>query len=220
MFNLAVWARILPFLCYLAFIVLADLLGRLGWQPAELRWLYPVKIALVLLLLVVFWRHYRELAAPRLKPALALVSVLTGVVVLFLWINLDAPWMLLGQSGGYDPRAGGQLLWPLVAVRLAGATLVVPVMEELFWRSFLLRWIEAPAFAQVTPAAVGWKSLLVVTLLFGVEHNLWLAGMVAGAAYSLLYMRSGNLWSAILAHATTNGLLGCWIISTGSWNYW
>lgn len=220
MFNLAAWARILPFLCYLSFIALADLLARLGWQADQLRWLYPAKIAAVLLLLVVFWRHYRELAAPRLGPAAALAAVAVGVVILLLWINLDAGWMQLGQSAGYDPRAGGELLWPLVAVRLAGAALVVPVMEELFWRSFLLRWLEAPGFEAVAPRAVRWKSFVIVMVLFGVEHNLWLAGMVAGAAYGWLYMRSNNLWSAILAHGVTNGLLGTWIIVTGSWNYW
>jgi CAAX prenyl protease-like protein len=220
MVSLAAWARTLPFLCYLAFIALADLLARLGWQPDQLRWLYPAKIAAVLLLLVVFWRHYGELKSPWPRGAGMLAAVAAGGVVLLLWINLDAGWMQLGQPAGYDPRRDGQLLWPLVAVRLAGAALVVPVMEELFWRSFLLRWLEAPAFEAVAPSAVRWKSLLIVTVLFGVEHNLWLAGMVAGAAYGWLYMRSNNLWSAILAHGVTNGLLGVWIIATGSWIYW
>jgi CAAX prenyl protease-like protein len=60
----------------------------------------------------------------------------------------------------------------------------------------------------------------VTVILFGVEHNLWLAGMVAGVVYGLLYMRSNTLWSPILAHSVTNGLLGGWIIYTGNWGYW
>jgi membrane protease YdiL (CAAX protease family) len=44
--------------------------------------------------------------------------------------------------------------------------------------------------------------------------------MVAGAAYTLLYMRSGTLWAPTLAHAVTNGLLGAWILATGNWTYW
>jgi CAAX prenyl protease-like protein len=56
--------------------------------------------------------------------------------------------------------------------------------------------------------------------LFGIEHNLWLAGIVAGAAYGFLYVWHRTLWSPILAHALTNGLLGAWIVYTGNWTYW
>jgi CAAX prenyl protease-like protein len=49
---------------------------------------------------------------------------------------------------------------------------------------------------------------------------LWLAGIVAGAAYSVLFMRHRTLWSPILAHAVTNGLLGMWVVATGNWSYW
>jgi CAAX prenyl protease-like protein len=220
MFSRAARARILPFATYLLFIVLADLLGRAGFTGAQLRWLYPAKIAAVTALLVVFWAHYHELRTPRMPlPAVAL-AVAAGVVVLVLWLNLDAGWMVLGQSAGYDPSGEGALWWLLVGVRWLGATLVVPVMEELFWRSFLMRWLEAPDFEQVDPATVKWRHIVVTVILFGVEHNLWLAGVAAGLAYSLLYRRQRNLWSPILAHAVTNGLLGVWIICTANWTYW
>ena len=93
-------------------------------------------------------------------------------------------------------------------------------MEELFWRSFLLRWIDSPDFDSVDPAHISWRGFVVTVILFGFEHNLWLAGIVAGAAYSILYVRYRNLWAPILAHAVTNGVLGLWIISTGNWTYW
>ena len=64
------------------------------------------------------------------------------------------------------------------------------------------------------------KAFVVTVLLFGFEHNLWLAGIVAGAAYGFLYVRHRTLWSPILAHALTNGLLGAWIVYTGNWTYW
>ncbi|HEU4775606.1 MAG TPA: CAAX prenyl protease-related protein, partial [Telluria sp.] len=143
-----------------------------------------------------------------------------GVTVLLLWINLNAGWMTLGQSAGFDPVTDGRIDWLLVAARIAGAALVVPVMEELFWRSYLMRWIASARFLQVRPAQLGLRSFVVTVVLFGFEHNLWLAGIVAGAVYSVLYMRSGTLWSPILAHGVTNGLLGAWIISTGHWTYW
>jgi CAAX prenyl protease-like protein len=225
MFNRAAWARILPFAAYLFFIVAGDVLERLGVSAEALRWLYPVKIAAVALLLALFWRQYAELGPDQFKrfrssPAAGVTALATGVLVLVLWISLDTGWMVIGSPSGFDPRSHGQLDWLLVAIRIAGAALVVPVMEELFWRSFLMRWIASPDFESVEPSQLGFKSFLITVLLFGFEHNLWLAGIVAGAAYSLLYMRHRNLWSPILAHAVTNGLLGIWVVRTGNWSFW
>lgn len=224
MFNRAAWLRILPFAAYLAFIVIGDVLERLGVPQDALRWLYPAKIALVALLLALFWRQYKELSREftpfYLAPLHALTALVTGVLVLVLWISLDAGWMVIGSPSGFDPRVDGRIDWLLVAIRIAGAALVVPVMEELFWRSFLMRWVDTADFESVDPSQLSIKSFVITVLLFGVEHNLWLAGIVAGAAYSLLYMRHRNLWSPILAHAVTNGLLGVWVVRTGSWSYW
>ena len=242
MFTAESLPRILPFLVYMAFIVIGDLLARLGWTSDQLRYLYGVKVGAVLAVLLYYRRRYCELAAPRLAgprlagPRLAgprltsagpsartlavAVAVASGLLVLVLWINLDAAWMTVGTSAGFDPRNDGRIDWMLVALRLFGAALVVPVMEELFWRSFLMRWIDSPAFLHMNPANTRLKAFLVTAVLFGFEHNLWLAGIVAGAVYSLLYMRSQTLWSPILAHAVTNGMLGLWIISTNHWTYW
>ena len=220
MFSHAAWLRILPFAAYLFFIVAGDVLERMGVAASSLLWLYPAKIAVVALLLALFWRHYTELRPFRLSPTQALIAVATGVVVLVLWVSLDAGWMIFGSPSGFDPRSEGRIDWLLVAIRIAGAALVVPVMEELFWRSFLMRWIVAPNFDSVEPSQLGLKSFIITVLLFGFEHNLWLAGIVAGAAYSVLYMRHRSLWSPILAHAVTNGLLGLWVVRTGNWSYW
>ena len=220
MFSHAAWLRILPFAAYLFFIVAGDVLERMGVAASSLLWLYPAKIAVVALLLALFWRYYTELRPFRLSPTQALIAIATGVVVLVLWVSLDADWMIIGSPSGFDPRSEGRIDWLLVAIRIAGAALVVPLMEELFWRSFLMRWIVAPNFDSVDPSQLGLKSFIITVLLFGFEHNLWLAGIVAGAAYSLLYMRHRSLWSPILAHAVTNGLLGLWVVRTGNWSYW
>jgi CAAX prenyl protease-like protein len=220
LFNRAAWVRILPFAAYMVFIVIGDVLERLGVAAGPLRWLYPVKVGLVALLLALFWRQYGEVRRFRLSPPAVLVAIAVGIGVLLLWVSLDAGWMVVGSASGFDPRDGGRIDWLLVAIRIAGAALVVPIMEELFWRSFLMRWIVHPDFESVEPPQLGLKSFLITVLLFGFEHNLWLAGIVAGAAYSLLYLRHRQLWSPILAHAVTNGLLGVWVVMTGNWSYW
>ncbi|MBB3119597.1 CAAX prenyl protease-related protein [Pseudoduganella violacea] len=213
--------RILPFAAYMACIAIADLLDRFGLAAAELRWLYAVKIGVVLALLFACRRHYRELAWQPLGARGWLAAVASGLLVLLLWVHLDAAWMQIGTPAGFDPRgAGGQIDWPLALVRIAGAALVVPLMEELFWRSFLLRWLERADFLKVNPAHVKFKAFIVTVILFGLEHHLWFAGMVAGAAYGLVYMRSQNLWSPIIAHAVTNGGLGVWVLMTGNWSFW
>lgn len=213
--------RILPFALYMAFIAITDGLQRVGWTTAELYWLYPVKAGVVLLALLACWRSYSELAWRGMSARTALVSAAIGFAVFLLWVNLDAGWMQIGSPDGYQPRgATGQLDWTLIAVRIAGAALVVPLMEELFWRSFLMRWIDAPDFLRVQPARITLKALAFTVVLFGFEHSLWLAGMVAGAAYGLLYMRTATLWAPIIAHAVTNGSLGIWVVITGNWTYW
>jgi len=214
-------ARILPFAAYMAFIVLADLWPAPGVATIDARWLYAAKIAAVVALLWACRRHYVELARFDLSARGAVAAMAVGLLVFVLWINLDASWMQFGVSAGFDPRdAGGAIEWRLALIRIAGAALVVPIMEELFWRSLVLRWLESADFLGVAPARVGIRALAITALLFGVEHQLWFAGIVAGIAYSLLYMRSGSLWAAILAHGVTNGALGIWVLATGNWHYW
>ena len=220
MLSKAAWVRSIPFLVYILFIIVVDVLGRLGVPAADLRWMYAVKIGAVVLTLLMFWRHYTELHSWRLSPIWTATSIVVGVLVFFLWINLSSGWLLIGSPEGFDPRTNGQIDWLMVAVRIAGAALVVPIMEELFWRSFLMRWIEQSDFQSVLPAAVRLQSMLIASVLFGFEHNQWLVGIIAGVAYSFLYMRQGTLWSAIVAHAVTNGVLGVWIVRSASWTYW
>ena len=220
MFSRAAWVRIVPFATYLAFIVLVDGLTRLGVPAASLRWLYAVKVSMVALTLVIFWRHYTELQRWRVSPTMVAVALAAGMLVWWLWITLDAPWMLVGTSDGFDPRTNGQIDWLMVSVRIAGAALVVPVMEELFWRSFLMRWIDHVNFEQVTPGRVRPWGVLASALMFGFEHNQWFAGVVAGLVYSALYRRQGMLWSAIVAHGVTNLALGLWIVHAQMWTYW
>lgn len=220
MLSHAAWVRILPFLVYLVFIAVAELFGRFGVPAASVRWLYPVKIFAVLVTLLICWRHYTELHSWRLGPISTACALAVGMSVFVLWIGLDAGWMVIGTPAGFDARNDGQVDWLMVTLRIGGAALVVPVMEELFWRSFLLRWLDATDFQDVDARRVRLQSVAIAALLFGFEHNQWLAGIVAGLAYSALYLRTRSLWSPIVAHALTNGVLGLWIVHTGSWHYW
>lgn len=213
--------RVLPFALYIALLALEGVLPDLA-PGFDARWLYPVKAGLVAVALAVLWRHYSELKTWGLSAINLLLSVAVGIVVLVLWVNLDAGWMLLGEAGeGYNPNdSAGQIDWLLVAFRIAGAALVVPLMEELFWRSFLQRWVHQPDFLALDPAQIGLKALLIASALFAVEHLQWFAGLIAGLAYGWLYIRTRTLWAPIVAHAVTNGGLGAYVVVTGRWSFW
>lgn len=215
-------ARCLPFGLYIVFLALNP------WLTAALpgvdpRWWYGVQIALVLAALVVFRRDYSELrASAPVRRNDWLLTLLLGVAVFVVWINLDFGWAVIGEGkAGFVPLTSeGGLDWPFVVLRIFGAAAVVPIMEELFWRSFVQRWVDQQDFLALAPAAVSWKALLLTSLVFGFEHGQWLAGVVAGVAYGWLYRRTGSLWPAILAHAVTNFMLGVWVVHSGQWQFW
>lgn len=217
----AAFARCLPFVVFMALLALR------GYVPASLgldaRWIYGGQTLIVAGPLAWYWRDYGELARQNLPDARETAwAIVVGIVVFALWVRLDAPWMQLGEAAAsFVPLdAAGQPIWALIALRLAGATLVVPVMEELFWRSFLMRWIQHPGFERVDPQTVGLKAVVLSTFVFVLAHTLWLAAIVAGLAYALLYRRTARLWTAVIAHAVTNGLLGVWVIWSGRWEFW
>lgn len=216
-----IFVRSLPFGLYIAILIVESLLPD-RVPGFDLRWLYPMKAGLVALALALLWRHYTELKSYALPFRHLLLSLVVGLLVFVLWIKLDADWMLIGELGnGFNPTdANGKLDWMWVAFRLSGAALVVPVMEELFWRSFIQRWIQKADFLTLNPAQIGLKAVLVASALFAVAHLQWLAGLVAGLVYGWLYVRTRNLWASVIAHAVTNGALGAYVVNTRQWSLW
>jgi uncharacterized protein len=144
------------------------------------------------------------------------------VLVFLAWIAFDSGWAAFGPRGtGFVPMAGEGAIDPtLVLLRLFGLVLVVPIMEELFWRSFLMRWIDKRDFGALDPRRTSLLAFALSSALFALEHTLWFAGLLAGLAYAWIYRRTGNLRAPILSHAITNGTLGLWILATGSWHLW
>ena len=213
-------ARIAPFAAFVA------LLAAQPWIAAhgiDARWVNVSRGVAAASLLAFFWREYRELHVARLLPAREwLIAIATGVAVFAAWTTFDHGWAVVGSTGaGFVPLgADGRIDWTLAMLRFAALAAVVPVMEELFWRSFLLRWIDARDFLAFDPRRASLRAFALSSALFASEHSLWFAGLLAGAAYNWVYMRNGNLWAPIIAHGATNGTLGIWIIATHHWRFW
>jgi uncharacterized protein len=215
--------RIAPFAVFMAFVIAGSLLPEApealrAWDP---RHLFSLRAVVVALLLAVFWREFQELRDIALRGDQSTAAVCAGLFVFVAWISLDQPWATFGQTAGFDPTRGdGSMDWTLATFRVLGLAVVVPVMEELFWRSYLLRWIQQQDFLALDPRKIGLRANLICAALFASEHSLWLAGLIAGLVYNFVYMRTGNLWMPVISHATTNALLGIWILATGHWQFW
>lgn len=189
-----------------------------GWYPLA----YACKLAIVCAALLVLREPLSDI---RPSGRVVAPSVVVGLLVCVLWVGLEklVPYPHLGSRVGFNPFEAigdprGQ--YAFVLVRLFGLAIVVPVMEELFWRSFVMRWLEHPQFEAVPPQRVTIKPVVLSTFAFMLVHPLWLAAIVAGAAYAALYVRTGRLWNAVIAHAVTNGALGVWVVATGHWQFW
>ena len=217
-------ARIVPFMAFILIMASTSFVPEqaglvLGFDA---RWLYVLRISLVGALLWFFRNSYEELSTgPRIDHQHWPLAVAVGVIVFLLWIQLDRDGLRMSSSQGFDPRSpNAALQLVFVSSRTMGAAVIVPIMEELFWRSFLLRWLHNANFTTVNPGEIRLRALLLSSVLFAMEHNLWFAGWLAGLAYGWLYTYTRNLWSAILAHSITNGILSGWILFTYRWEFW
>jgi CAAX prenyl protease-like protein len=212
---------IAPFATFLAFLAL----GRL--TPIGVEWMYPVRVMVVLAVLLVVSRPVIDL---RVSNALGSVSL--GVAVFVIWVAPDLLWpgyrghwvftnSIMGEVSSSAPEAVRSN--PVfIGFRLAGCVLLVPVVEELFWRGWLVRWIiDGQDFRKVPLGAYTALSFWAGSLLFASEHGpFWDVGLIAGAAYNWWMMRTRNLADCILAHAVTNGCLSIYVLASGQWQYW
>ena len=116
----------------------------------------------------------------------------------------------------YEPSVCG---WPLTIVKLVGSAFVIAPVEEVFFRSFLYRRLQAEDFRAVPLSRFDLSSFLWMVFLFTLEHDRPVVAAMAGAAYGLLAIRFG-LGSAIVAHVVTNLALGLHVIYWGEWWFW
>ena len=65
-----------------------------------------------------------------------------------------------------------------------------------------------------------YRSLAISSVLFGVTHSLWTAGIIAGAAYGALAVKTERIGEAVAAHATTNLLIAIQVLLFGAWQLW
>jgi CAAX prenyl protease-like protein len=213
----------LPYVAPMALFLL--LTAAEGKAPKE--WyvpLYGLKAALVTVALLIFGKAWRHEVKPELK--FLPVAILVGLVVFAEWILLDRwiPYPHLGARTAYNPFAAIEdplLRYGFFALRFYGLVLMVPLMEEIFWRSFLLRFVtDLDDFKRIPIGAYNAIAFFVVAGMFALSHTEWLVAFICAAAYAYLLRVTRSVFACFVAHAVTNLALGIYVVTTGDWKYW
>ena len=231
-------ARVAPFVI---FLVLTAAQGQFG--EASRYWFYAAKTVVGAWLIWSIRPFVTEM-----RWAFSWEAVVVGVGVFAMWVGLDghypnvdqliqkylcpvlksiglAAWCPKPQNElPWNPNlqfgAGSALAWFFICVRTLGSSIVVPPLEEVFYRSFLYRYIVKPDFQSVPIGIFHGTAFLMTSIIFGFSHHEWLAGILCGFAYQGLVCWKKRLGDAMTAHAITNFLLALWVVGKGAWNFW
>jgi CAAX prenyl protease-like protein len=216
-----------PMLTFLVLTSVEDWLPKLadGPHPTYYPIFYAFKLAVVA---AVCWLGRSTWADLRPWPGWKSLSlaVSLGLLVTLLWVGLDGDYPVYGEVGSRASFNPG-VLSPaarvgFLLVRMTGLVLVVPLFEELFWRSLVVRWIIDPddfrkvPIGQVTPIAGA-----ITATLFALEHPAeWLPALITGAIWGGLLRQTKSVSACFVSHAVANLGLGIYVLATGHWKFW
>lgn len=209
-----------PFVVFFVFLAAAPYLTVLG------KWEYPLRAIALIATLYFCSRHVIDFRTKAFVP-----SVLIGIAVFFLWIGPD---LIFGEYRNhwlFQNAVFGEIKGtvqtelrsdPLVLItRAFRAIILVPIIEELFWRAWLMRWLITPSFWTIPLGAFSWSSMLITAVLFASEHGpYWDVGLATGLIYNWWMVRTRSLGDCIVMHAVTNACLSGYVLLYGKWEYW
>lgn len=214
-------AWVAPFAVFMGWLAVAPVLAIP--QPWE-------SIARVAVLVLVLATVSRDVVR-TLRVRHALSSTLVGLAVFALWIAPDllvpgwrSHWLLqndiTGRLTASIPVA--EFANPLVVtLRVLRAAVLVPILEELFWRGWLPRWLVHPTWQQVPLGSYSTLAFVGTALLFAAEHGpYWDVGLLCGLIYNAWMWKTRSLGDLVLTHAVTNAALSAYVLATGDYTYW
>ncbi len=208
-----------PFAALILFLTIGPKLSLGAWE-------YPLRSAALAAILWICSRRAISLRTLHLPASIGL-----GLAVFLVWIGPELVWpgwrehwlFRNALTGAVESSLPAE--WrgnPMVLVsRTVRAAVLVPVIEELFWRAWLMRWFIRPDFERIPLGAYTAVSFWVTAGLFAVEHGpFWFVGLLAGVAYNWWMVRTKSLGDCIVAHAVTNGALAAYVMAFDKWEYW
>ncbi len=224
-------ARVVPFVVFATFTVCQ---GKFG--ESSPYWFYLIKTFVGAWLIWLI----RPLV-PEMKWKFSWQAIAVGIAVFVMWVGIDPFYppldRLLSHVGLAKAGTGAGsglnlwnplthfgetsgLAWMFIVARGLGSSIVVPPLEEIFYRSFVYRYFTHAEFQSVPLGQFNWKPFLITAAVFGCAHREWLAGILCAFAYQGLVCWKKRLGDAIAAHAITNFLLALWVVGRGAWKFW
>lgn len=211
---------IAPMFAYVALSTFEGVLPSPSWYPAA----YGVKIVIVALLM---WMYRSTWSDLRPLPGIGTIaaSVGLGLLVIVAWVGLDGLYPALpfmgGERSAFDPNTLGTVgKWAFIVERFFGLVVLVPVFEELFWRSFLIRWLIDQDFWKVPIGKVTPMAAVLSSVFFALAHPEWLPALLTGLAWAGLLWKTRSVSACVISHVAANLALGIYVIATESWKFW
>lgn len=215
--NIAV-ETLLPMVVLLAVILVS------GAFSSGFDWLYPIRVIAVVAALAWAWPTLGPMLSFKLGSSLitrkTLESFLIGILVAILWYL-----MLTGKGLDRDQEISNTLessgIWLAgfwLVFRFIGASITVPIAEELAFRAYLLCKLSSRPISINEKLPISVLAITVSSLAFGFLHGAWFAGTVAGILYAIARYRTDHVGYAIFAHSVTNALLCAYAAVSGEWS--
>jgi CAAX prenyl protease-like protein len=214
-----------PMVLFLTLTAVEGLLPKRDGQVLPLAYTiaYGAKTLLVTAALWACRSTWRDMR-PWPSISIVAVAVALGLAVAALWIGLDGkipPLPFTEKRGGFDPgRLPDTARAAFLVTRFYGLVFMVPLMEELFWRSFLVRWLAHQEFREVPIGKVTPLAAIVTSGLFAAAHPEWLPALVTGFLWVGLLRWSRSIAACVVSHLVANLALGVWILLRGAWHLW
>jgi hypothetical protein len=220
----AMESRSLPYIA--PFLAYVGLLALEKYIPLSPFLEYTLRIVIVTGVLLTVSRP-----VIRFHVLMPLLSIVVGLLVFVVWVGPDflianyrEHWLFRNPVTGAPASTlpDDLKIYPLfLIVRSLGSFVLVPIIEELFWRAWLMRWIIDNNFERVPMGTYRAASFWIVAVLFAAEHGpYWEVGLLAGIIYNWWMIKTKSLGDCIVAHAVTNAVLAAYVIWLGQWQYW
>ena len=244
-------AHVIPFCVFMGILMIDMFLEPLGfrldnisqpWYRRRPEYLLMLIQLVVILPMFVYWRKYYDWNFRKGW----LLAIVGGVVGIAIWIapthlytalelgaaeGSDPSWYkwlgLAPRDEGFDARIfeeGSGVYWAAIVGRFVRAVVLVSLVEEVFWRGFLMRFLLKPDgnYWKVPFGQFSWKSYGVVTVLFMLVHAPvdWLGAFFFGSIMYYVAVKSKSLFACILMHGVANFLMGWYALASGKYGLW
>ena len=221
------WHYIVPFL---AFLAISSLEGEAKNDDGSLNAnLYATIYCLKIVIVggcVIWGRKALNDLLPVPKTVFWIYAIVSGLMIGFFWVHLEGfypplPESIVGKRTGFNPlkNLDGPLQAVFLVARFLGLVIVVPVIEELFTRDFVLRFVTKPEWETVEPWQFSRNAAIFSTIIFVVGHPEWLPAILCGLIWLALLRYSKSVSALVISHAVANLAIGFYSIVTGDWHF-